>query len=344
MLFFSSSLSGLIQWCRAFKHGLGAGLSLPRVFQLQHKKGPRRLRDMAERIAQRLEKGETLEDSLDVEGDRLPKLFREMAGVGERTGHLPEIFSELAEYYELQQRLGREFKRQITWPVFQFFAAVLVIAFLIWVLGMIAEGRGGEPIAPIGFGLTGAKGAVAFLAAVATFLGTLVAVYYIFTRGLRRRAAFESFLLRLPMVGPCADAFAMGRFCLALRMTMETGMSPHEALRQSLRATGNAAFMVHEDRIVFMIKSGEEIAVALQQCPAFSQEFLEIIEVAEVSGQIPEVMIRQSEYYREEAARRLKTLARFAGHSVWAFVAIMMIIAIFKIANIYLGAIGQVAG
>src|SRR5688572_30743927 len=124
MVFFSSSLSGLIQWCRALRHGLGAGLSLPRVFHLQANKGPRPMRDMAERIALRLEKGESLEDALEVEGDRLPKLFKELAAVGERTGHLPEIFAELAEYYELQQRLGREFKSQIIWPVFQFFAAV----------------------------------------------------------------------------------------------------------------------------------------------------------------------------------------------------------------------------
>jgi type IV pilus assembly protein PilC len=343
MLFFSSSISGIIQWCRALKHGLGAGLSLTKVFRLQSKKGPKDLREMAERIAVRLEKGETLEDALEVEGDRLPKLFRELATVGERTGHLPEMFGELCEYYELQQRLARDFKAQITWPVFQFFAAVGVIAFLIWILGFIAESRGTNAAAPIGFGLTGANGAITFLLAVATFLGGVYGVYLFFTRGLRGRAAFEGFLLRLPVVGPCAAAFAMGRFCLSLRMTLETGMSPHEALRQSLRAASNSAFTAHEDRIVAHIKSGEEISVALHQCPVFSEEFLSIISVAEVSGQIPEVMIRQAEHYREEAARRLKYLSQFAGYAVWGMVAMMIIAAIFKIASLYTGMISDAA-
>src|SRR5258708_38620158 len=83
LLFFSSSLGGLIQWCRAFHHGLAAGLSLVRVFQIQSKKGPRGLRDMAGRVAVLLEKGQTLEDALQVEGESLPKLFRDLVAVGE---------------------------------------------------------------------------------------------------------------------------------------------------------------------------------------------------------------------------------------------------------------------
>lgn len=344
MLFFSASLGGLIQWCHAFHHGLAAGLSLVRVFKIQSKKGPRGLRETAERIAEKLEKGETLEDALDAEGDRLPKLFRELSAVGERTGHLPEIYQELGEYYEMQQTLGRQFRSQITWPVLQFFGAVVVIALLILILGIIGEGRGGEPVAPIGFGLTGASGAITFLIAVGLFLGGLFGIYWVITAGMRQRAAFEAFLLRLPAIGKCAEAFAMGRFCIALRMTLETGMSAPEALQQSVRATGNAAFLAGEERVVAITKAGKEIHVALRSCSAFSDEFLEILNVAEITGQIPEVMIRQAEYYREEAARRLKDLTRYAGWSVYAFVAVMIIVAIFKIGSLYFGAVNQAAG
>jgi type II secretory pathway component PulF len=244
----------------------------------------------------------------------------------------------------MQQTLGREFKSQITWPVLQFFGAVFIIAFLIFVLGIIGNAQGGEPVAPIGFGLTGASGAITFLLAVGLFLGGLFGIYLLITRGLRQRGAFEAFLLRLPAVGKCAEAFAMGRFCIALRMTLETGMSTHEALQQSLRATGNAAYTRCEERVVAIIKAGQEITVALRSCPVFSEEFIAILDVAEITGQIPEVMIRQIEHYREEASRRLKDLARYAGWSVYAFVGLLMVAAIFKIGSLYFGAINQAAG
>jgi type IV pilus assembly protein PilC len=344
MLFFSSSISGLIQWCRALKHGLRSGLPLSRVFQMQANKGPRNLRGAAEKIVERLEKGDSLEDSLEIEGQQLPKLFRDLAAVGEQTGHLPEAFSDLADYYELQQSLGRKFRSQITWPVFEFFAAVGVIAFLIWVLGEIAGARGGEPIQPIGFGLTGGKGAVTFLLAVGTLLGLLYGTYKLFTRVLRQGAAFEGIMLRVPVIGPCVQAFALGRFCLALRMTLESAMPPADALRQSLRATGNSAYSAGEDRIVALIKAGREINEALASCPAFPREFVEIVAVAEVSGQIPEMMIRQGELYREEAAFRLEILTKFAGYGVWFMVASFIIWAIFNIASIYVGTVNQAAG
>jgi type IV pilus assembly protein PilC len=340
MLFFSSSISGLVQWCRSLKHLLGAGVSLTRAFELQVKKGPRPLRDMAERIAARLQKGDSLEDALEEQGERLPKLFRDLAAVGERTGHLPDVFSDLSDYYELQQSLGREFRSQITMPVLQFFAAVGVIGLLIWILGIIADERGGDPIAPIGFGLTGASGAITFFAVVGCFLGLIAGLYFFVTRSLKKRGSFEAFLLRLPVAGPCVQAFAMGRFCLALRLTLETGMPTPDALRQSLRAAGNAAFTAYEDRIAAMIKAGREIHAALRVCPAFPEEFLDIVELGEHSGQIPEMMIRQSAHYCEEASSRLRILTRVASRGVYVFVSILIIFAIFRIASIYIDALG----
>jgi type IV pilus assembly protein PilC len=277
---------------------------------------------------------------LAIEGEPLPILFRQLVIVGEQTGHLPEIFGELADYYELQRKLRRDFIAQITWPVIQFAGGVFVIALLIYILGIIGSAPGKEPIAPIGFGLRGTSGAITFLLAVGLFLGSIAGAYWFFTRGMRGRAAVEGFLLGLPAIGPCASAFALGRFCLALRMTLETGMPTPQALRQSLRATGNAAFARHEDFVAARIKAGDEMHEALNLCPAFPTEFREILEVAEVSGQIPETMIRQGEHYREEAARRLKTLGKLAGWGVYLFVAILIIWAIFRIASLYFGMLG----
>jgi len=341
-MFFSSSLSALIVWCRAFAHGMSAGLPLTRVFQLQARKGPLPLRDVAERVAQKLEAGESLEDALEAEAARLPLLFRQLTTIGERTGHLPEIFAELGGYYELQRTLGRDFRTQITWPVLQFFGAVGVIALLIYILGIIAPARGGEAPAPIGFGLSGTQGAITFLVFVGLFLTSLVIGYWILTTRMRQKLAFEAFLLRVPVVGSCARSIALGRFCLALRLTLETGMPTADALRQSLRATGNAAFAAAEDRVAKRIKAGDEISRAIRMCQPMPDEFIEILAVAEVSGQVPEVMARQAVHYRDEAARQLKNLARFAGYAVYLFVAIMIVWAIFRIASVYFGMIGQV--
>src|SRR5262245_47155714 len=99
----------LVTFCRALRHGLAAGLSLVDVFRQQARKGPLQLRGRAGAVLARLEQGEGLEEALTAEGGRLPPLFHALAAVGEQTGHLPEVFRELEQYYALQSRLRKQF-------------------------------------------------------------------------------------------------------------------------------------------------------------------------------------------------------------------------------------------
>jgi len=338
----SAPLTGLIVWCRAFRHGLSAGLSLPRVFRQQANKGPKSMREIAGRVADRMESGTSLEESLEPERAAFPPMFFDMVGIGERTGHLPEIFRSLTEYYEVQLSMRRKFIREITWPVFQFVAAVGVIAMLIMILGIIGESNGSPPIEPIGMGLSGTSGAITFVVAVVLVIGLMWGGYVFFTRGVRQRAKVEALLLKIPAVGPCLDALAMQRFCIGMQMTMEAGIPIEQATKRSLRATGNAAFMACEKQIVQNVRAGRDLTSTLTRCGVFKEEFLHIMQTAEESGQIPEVMAQQAEFYREEADRKLSGLTKAASFGVWLFVAILIIIAIFRIFSVYIGAINAI--
>jgi type IV pilus assembly protein PilC len=96
MLFSSRiPLSSLIELCRALRHNLSAGLRLVDVFRQQAKRGPARVRPVAERITQELERGGDLEGALEREKAAFPPLFLGLASVAEQTGNLPEVFREL---------------------------------------------------------------------------------------------------------------------------------------------------------------------------------------------------------------------------------------------------------
>ena len=75
----------------------------------------------------------------------------------------------------------------------------------------------------------------------------------------------------------------------------------------------------------------------------FPRDFLDIVENAEEGGRTPEVMEKQAEYYQEESSIRLRVLMRFAGFGVWAAVAILLIVMIFRIfITAYLGPLEQI--
>ncbi len=330
------SLSALAELCRVLRHYLGAGLTLRDVFRQQAQKGTAAVRPVAARISHGLETGDDLEELLKRETATFPPLFVALATVGEQTGMLPEVFRELENFFRLQERLRRQFLSQIAWPAFQLFAAIFVVAGLIWVLGLLGGG-----FDPIGLG-TGTVPALGFLCIAFGLLGGVLALYVAGKRVLRE-GAIDGWLLRLPAVGPCLEALALTRFCLALRLTLESAMPIARALRLSFRATGNGAFAAAADAAQKAVKSGDDLTAALAQTRLFPEQFQHVIAVGEETGRLTDVLEQQGGQYAEESERRLKMLAQTAGWGVWVVVAILIIFCIFRIALAYIGMIDQAA-
>jgi type IV pilus assembly protein PilC len=330
-------LSSLIELCRALRHNLGAGLSLRDVFRQQARRGSRAIRPVAERISRVIEQGDDLETALKQESKAFPILFRALASVGERSGNLPEIFKELEKYFLTQQRLWRQFVALSIWPAFQFFAAIFVIAGLIWIIGILySPGARDIQFDPTGFG-TGPRAATRFLLIVFGFLAGLVAAYFIVTRTLKQKAAVDRILLRIPAVGPCLETLALMRLSLALQLTMDTSLPVTEALDWSLKATGNAAYTACSEAAQEGVRRGDSLSESLAVGGILPKHFLNILATAEVGGQIPEMMRHQAETYEEDAVRRLTLLTRAASLAVWLFVAILIVWMIFRIALNILG-------
>jgi type IV pilus assembly protein PilC len=336
------SQSELAELSRVLRHYLGSGLTLLHVFRNQANKGKERVREPARRIAAALEKGHGLEDALEAEAAVFPPLFVSLVRVGERTGMLPEVCAELEHYYARQHALKRRFLAQITWPVVQFVLSVFILALLILVLGLL-PGRGPreKPFDPLGLGLSGPTGALIFLGAVFGTLAALAAAYILIRRSMYGPAV-DTFLLRVPALGPCLRALALARFSLAFGLTTDTGMTIHRAIRLSLRATGNDAFAGRSERAEAAVRAGQEVTAALAGVGLFPEEFLHVLAVGEETGQVPEVMKRQAVHYDEEAGRRLAILAAVAARGVWALVAVFIIIFIFRIFLTYVDMLNSV--
>jgi type IV pilus assembly protein PilC len=332
-------------WCRALHHSIGAGLSPVRIFKQQGKSGPRALRAVALDVAAKLEAGESLEDAFEPYRNIFPPLFLELVAVGEQTGRLEDTFHELEQYYESSLSVQRNFRSQMMYPAIQFVIAVLVIGALIWILGMLAGSGKAITTDPTGLGFTGTTGALLFIGIAFGFVGAiLVAVKYA-ANNVKWRAKMEGMLLVVPSWGPAMLSFALQRFAVALRMCIEAGLPAERTVGFSFRATSNSAFTKGEDRAVEVVKRGGEIGDALDASGApFPDEFRDMIRMGDETGNMPEVMERLAKRYREEAERRLRSAAQLTSWCIYGLVAIMIIIAIFKIASIYMGALGNAGG
>ncbi len=148
-------------------------------------------------------------------------------------------------------------------------------------------------------------------------------------------------LMGIPVVGSCMRNFAIARFSWAFALTQEAGLPIDESLDASLKATANGVFINAIPHVVGDIMSGEPLAAAFERSELFPAEFVQIVDVGETSGTVPETLDRLSPQFEEQARRSLRMLAAALGWLVWALVAVFIIFVIFSIALKYVALINE---
>jgi type IV pilus assembly protein PilC len=329
-------LKPLASLCRRLATALTAGIDARTVWarEAQQARGPARRRLAA--VSQAVNQGESLTDALAATGDFFPALFREMAEVGEQSGHLGEVFGQLAEHYQGQVQLRRNFLAAITWPMVQLAVAVVIIGFLIWVMGVISD-MAGTRIDPLGIGLVGNRGLAIYLAGVAAVAAVLVLAVRAASRGQGWVGPIQRGVLRLPVLGPALQTLALARLAWSMHVTMNAGMELRRALRLSLRSTCNARYTDRIERIDRGIAAGSTIHDVFCEAGCFPADFLDSLYVGEHSGKLVESLALLSRQYQDQARTALATLTTLAGFAVWAVVALLIIALIFRLAAFYLG-------
>lgn len=336
------SLKSLSLLCRSLSTMLQSGVMIHKAVATSSRRigGPKCQR-ILEEVAARLEAGDDLSTALERHGRYFPLLFVDMVHVAEHSGALPEVLVGLADHYENIIRLRRNFLASIAWPAIQLTAAIFIITLVIWLLGVIGESRGGEPIDVLGWGLTGASGAATFFfGAWGTILG-IVGLWFLLTEVLGQQRVLHSLLLQVPVIGHCLRSFAIARFSWAFYLTQQTGMPITRSIEASLRATSNGAFIAATPLICGYLEEGEDLATALEASRLFPEDYLQMVHVGETSGTVPEMLHRMSPQFEEQARRSLSALATAVGWLVWLIVAGFIIFVIFSIVAWYLGMLNQ---
>jgi type IV pilus assembly protein PilC len=93
--------------------------------------------------------------------------------------------------------------------------------------------------------------------------------------------------------------------------------------------------------VIEEIKSGNQFYEAFRDGGGFPQDFLDLLEAAEISGTLSEMLVRMSSDYDEQARRSMMVLTSIASFVVWAGVAVMLVLMILRMAMIYLNAINN---
>lgn len=325
-------LKPLAAFCRRFATSLSAGLDiLGTVEREATSHAPRDLRHQMALIHHDVRiSGLSFAEAVANTGSFFPPVFRELVAVGEETGQLPETLRRLADNFEYRIRMRRTLLAGSFWPLLQGAAALFIISMIILVQGFLPKDANGNEVDLLQLGLSGMDGFLIYWAVV----GVAVFLLFLLGRAVMRGAFWtrplQKILLRIPVLGTFLEAVAMGNLAWSLSLTMNTSLDLRRSIPLSLNATNNAQYKEVIPEIVEGATSGLSLYESFSDTHAFPGEFLDVLQVGEESGQLPEAMHNFSERCRETAETLLHRLAIIGGVMVAMLIGGLILLVIFR--------------
>ncbi len=333
------SKKALTHLCRRLANQVEAGLEIRTICRREAERATGWMnRRIFSQISQAVNQGHSLSDAFGATGDFFPRLFLEIVRVGEQSGHLPEAFRLLAQYYDEELHRRRTFWMLLAWPLFEFTLAVLVIGFLIWIMGNISA-RAGMTIDPLGFGLLGNRGLAIYALIVATCIGTVILLIWAVRRGMFWTQPVQYLVDALPVLGEVYRTLALARMAWALSIVMRSSLDVRSAVDLALQAANHVRFMAMRPRVWRSLQAGKSLYRTFAETEVFPQDWLDVLRVGEESGKLDEALDHLSRVYADRAAQAMKLLSVIGAVAVTLLIAGVIIFLIFRLALFYIGQI-----
>ena len=240
----------------------------------------------------RLDAGASLAEAFAGLEDDLGEEAVVLAGPAERTGHLPELFKELAEGVAERRSLRSSLLSSLLYPALMILIAVVLLPVpVIFADGLAAYLKAvGMPLL---FGL-GALG----LWKGSAWAGRSVP-------GLARLAS--SLRRDLPAIGSVVRRGQAATFAATLGRYLGAGLSPLEGLEAAASACGDPAVQRGAKAACDRIRGGGTLAEGLQDARVLPEDAMLRIAAAERAGKLPGTLAKAAQAMRKENQSAIKT-------------------------------------
>ncbi|MDB5351547.1 MAG: type secretory pathway, component PulF [Planctomycetota bacterium] len=329
VLFGRVSTTHRAMFCRQFGAYLDAGVDLLKSLDSLRTQFERSaMGPVIGRIAQGVRQGESLTDAMEREPQAFDAQFLAMMTVAEARGGVPETLKMMAASYEAKQRLIRQARSAMIYPI-----AVLSIAFGVGMLltifilpGLVSILEDAIRDKPIDLPLP-----TRILIGINTFMlkmgwlvlplgvaGSIFGLFWLYRRP-RGKAFLDEILMRLPVLGKLTKMIDTTRFARTLSVLLEAGVN----IGDSLALTASTLHLVPFRRAVTgsreAVMEGSELSEALLASHRFSSDVIAIVNSGEETGKLPESLKRLADDYEERVEFMVKNLGSLIQPVIFVF-------------------------
>ncbi len=309
----------LAVFCRQLGVYLDSGVGINRALaSLKKPMAGTAMAPVIDRLIEAVKGGQSIADSAAKEPEVFDRLFLSMVRVAEERGGLPETLKRLGSLYETRERLWRQARSAMVYPIAVIVVALAVGALLTMfvlpkLIGILRDVVRDKPNFEFPLPTRMLMALSDFMQAFGWWLVPLLLVGGTFF--LKRwygtaggKSALDRIMVRFPVMGKLLSLIDSARFARTLGDLLEAGVPLDRSLALTSEAVQFVPFQEAVKDIRASVKAGSEITPALRETGRFEPDLIAFAETGEETGNLPESLLKVAEDYEERVDVMTKNL------------------------------------
>jgi type IV pilus assembly protein PilC len=256
--------------------------------------------------------GQDLSTALERHPKAFTNVYTSMVRAGEASGQIDEILVRLADYMESAQKLKREIKSAMTYPIVSLVMIFGITAFLM--IGIVPKFE--EVFKSLDITLPALTKGILNTSRFATANWALVLAGMVVAGGLvvaykrteKGGYQWDWLMLHLPIFGQLFRKVGLSRFAKTCSTMIKSGVPILGTLEIVQDTSGNRVIAQAVERARESVRQGESLMGPLSQSPVFPPMVTRMIGIGEKTGALEVLLEKISEFYDEQVSATVKQL------------------------------------
>ncbi len=265
-------------------------------------------RAQLEDVGQRVKTGESISAAFEAQGG-FPIVYTTTLLAGERSGNLEEVLQRFLDF----QRVSLTFRKKLTASlIYPALLVVMVIALFIFLITFVVP-RFAQLYDQLGTKLPGLTVFLLDLGRNAQSYGLYVGAALIVAGFLLYRwaktdagsTALDKVRISLPVFGNVWLKYQVGLFSRTLATLLTGGLPLVPSLETAARSIDSKQISNAVYRSVETVREGKGLSASLQSTKVFPELAIEMVEVGESTGALPQMLNSVAEFFEEDVQTNL---------------------------------------
>ena len=296
----------VVAFLRQFSVMINASISIvDSLYTLKNQRFSKSFRNVLNDIYGRVVSGKSLSASFGAFPDVFPGFFTSMVEVGEKTGSLPSVLNNMADYYEDVEKIKKKALSSMAYPFVLIGMIFIVVAFMVWYIlpqfeSMFKEFGNNTPAitaAVFGFGTFLRTHIIELLLGLFILIFALFIFFKFSPIGKRW---WDNIVYHFPVAGTIYKSVATSRFSKAFILLLGSGMNIMSCLESLLVILPNYVYNSAFKKVIKKVKNGGQIGKSMEETGKFHPLLTNFIKIGEKSGNLEETLKATSKFFDDE--------------------------------------------